>query len=92
MPEIFAKANKGLEKDVVDLITFDEEKKYNSNDIDHNGNTILHIAASNGLIDVMRKCLVWGTDPNILNKKVSLDKRWSVFLCFCVGVLDIYVD
>ena len=38
------------------------------NDVDHNGDTVLAIAAGRGLLQVIRKCLLWGTDPNIKNK------------------------
>ena len=30
---------------------------------------VLHVASEKGLLAVMKKCLVWGTDPNIKNKK-----------------------
>ena len=39
------------------------------NDTDSKGNTALSIAAGLGLIQVIKKCLVWGTDPNIQNYK-----------------------
>jgi len=69
VPLIFKKVMAGEEKEVIDLITFDEDNRYSPNDVDSNGSTVLSIAASKGLIDVVRKCLVWGTDPNIKNNK-----------------------
>ncbi|GMH47704.1 hypothetical protein TrVE_jg8302 [Triparma verrucosa] len=68
--EIFSKVRAGDEEGVEHFITFQDEKseeKAMPNDVDHNGDTVLAIAAAKGLLQVMRKCLVWGTDPNLKN-------------------------
>ncbi|GMH90150.1 hypothetical protein TL16_g11680 [Triparma laevis f. inornata] len=68
--EIFSKVRSGDEDGVEHFITFQDEKsdeRAMPNDVDHNGDTVLAIAATKGLLNVMRKCLVWGTDPNLKN-------------------------
>ena len=70
VPEIFAKVRVSDEEGVEHFITYQDHEDTNRsmpNDTDHNGDTVLNIAASKGLLRVMRKCLVWGTDPNLKN-------------------------
>ena len=68
--EIFTKVRAGDEDGVEHFITFQDHNSKDMampDDVDHNGDTVLAIAAAKGLLQVMRKCLVWGTDPNLKN-------------------------
>jgi len=70
--EVFAKVRENDEEGVEHFISYkndDQASKSMPNDVDHNGDTVLAIAAGRGLLQVVRKCLLWGTDPNIKNKR-----------------------
>jgi len=70
--ELFLMARKRDEDGIEQFISFMDHEAENSakpNDTDHKGNTLLSVAAELGLLKVIKKCLVWGTDPNIKNNK-----------------------
>jgi hypothetical protein len=69
---IFLLAKSEQEDAVIALITFDkqgEDAEFTCKDVDGNGDTVLAIAASKGMLRLIKKTLEWGTDPNTTNKR-----------------------